>query len=53
MRKNILVFMIGVMVGMIGVGLLSASNSSGGGWTDRDVFKAIQLLEKIAENTAR
>ena len=52
MRNMIMAFILGAIVGTIGVATLSASGS-GGGWTDRDVFKAIGLLEKIAENTAR
>lgn len=52
MNKVIAAFIAGVIAGTIGMSTLSASNG-GGGWTDRDVFRAIQLLEKIAANTAR
>lgn len=54
MRKNILMFVLGIIVGSIGISTLHASRgSSADAWTENDVFRAIRLLEKIADNTSR
>jgi len=57
MSKNMMWFAIGIIVGTLGLTVLSASSGfrseSGSGWTERDVARAIGLLETIAANTAR
>jgi len=59
MKRQLMWFVIGAIVGMIGISTLSASRAqrnvseAGSGWTERDVYRAINLLEQIADNTKR
>lgn len=53
MRKNMMWFVIGAIVGMIGISTLSARSIDGYGWSEQDVYQAIKLLERIADNTAK
>ena len=53
MRKNIMWFVLGAILALIGNGILSASRGSEGGWTDQDVSRVVQLLERISDNTAK
>lgn len=53
MKKQLMWFAIGIIVGSIGLTVLSASSSYENSWRDQDIAKVIRLLEKIADNTAR
>lgn len=54
MKKTLIAFVFGVIVGTIGVGMLNASKSSNvDGWSNQDIYQVIRLLERIADNTGK